>query len=84
MIRGIAGKEQYDIIFIDPPYKLDCITDVLKRLCEAGAIAPNAFVVCESGKEDVFGGDEELKSKFEIQKQAKYSITYITILRPII
>ena len=84
MIRGIAGKEQYDIIFIDPPYKLDCITDVLKRLCEAGAIAPNAFVVCESGKEDVFGGDEELNSKFEIQKQAKYSITYITILRPII
>ena len=29
-----------------------------------------------------FGGDEELKSKFEIQKQARYSITYITVLRP--
>lgn len=84
MIRGIAGKEQYDIIFIDPPYKLDCISDALKMLCDADAIAPNAFVVCESGNEDVFHGDEELKSKFEIQKQAKYSITYITILRPIL
>ncbi len=84
MIRGIAGKEQYDIIFIDPPYKLDCISDVLKKLCEANAIAPGAFVVCESGKEDIFGDNEELKAKFEIQKQAKYSITYITVLRPII
>lgn len=83
MIRGIAGKEQYDIVFIDPPYKLDCISDVLKKLCDANVIAPNAFLVCESGKEDVFGGDEELKAKFEIQKKARYSITYITVLRPI-
>ena len=82
MIRGIAGKEKYDIIFIDPPYKLDCIADVLKKLCNADVIAPNAFIVCESGNEDIFAGDEELKAKFEIQKQAKYSITYITVLRP--
>ena len=82
MIRGIAGKEQYDIIFIDPPYKLDCIDDVLRKLINANAIAKGAFIVCESGKEDIFGGDEELKSKFTVQKQAKYSITYITVLRP--
>lgn len=84
MIRGIAGKEEYDIIFIDPPYKLDCITDVLTKLYDAKVIAPNAFIVCESGKEDIFQGDEELKSKFEIQKKARYSISYITVLRPII
>lgn len=82
MIRGIAGKEQYDIIFIDPPYKLDCISDVLKKLIDANAIAPGAFIVCESGKEDVFGGNEDLANKFTVQKQAKYSITYITVLRP--
>lgn len=83
MIRGVAGKEQYDIIFIDPPYKLDCIKDVLKKLLDARVIAPSAFIVCESGNENIFQGDEELKSHFEIQKQAKYSITYITILRPV-
>ena len=82
MIRGIAGKEQYDIIFIDPPYKLDCISDVLKKLVDANAIAPGAFIVCESGKEDIFAGDEDLASKFTVQKQAKYSVTYITVLRP--
>ena len=82
MIRGIAGKEQYDIIFIDPPYKLDCIADVLEKLIDANVVAPNAFLVCESGKEDIFSENKELKSKFVVQKQAKYSVTYITVLRP--
>lgn len=83
MIRGIAGKEQFDIIFIDPPYKNECISDVLEKLYKANAIAPGAFIVCESGSYDIFQGNEELKSHFEIQKQAKYSITYITVLRPV-
>mgnify|MGYP003297092599 CR=1 FL=1 len=33
-------------------------------------------------KEDIFEGNEELKSKFIIQKQSRYSISYITVLRP--
>lgn len=82
MIRGIAGKEQFDIIFIDPPYKNECISDVLEKLYQEKAIASGAFIVCESGNEDIFQGNEELKSHFEIQKQTRYSITYITILRP--
>ena len=82
MIKGIANKEQYDIIFIDPPYKMGCIPDVLNRLCDANVIAPNAFIVCESGSEDIFQGEDGLKARFEIQKQARYSISYITVLRP--
>ena len=83
MIKGISGKEQYDIIFIDPPYKNDCIADVLDKLCKGDVIANGAFVICESGKEDIFGDNEELKSKFTVQKQAKYSISYVTVLRPV-
>lgn len=82
MIKGIAGKEQYDIIFIDPPYKNDCIADVLDKLCKGNVIAKGAFVICESGEEDIFKGNEELSSKFEIQKSARYSISYVTVLRP--
>jgi len=82
MIKGISGKEQYDIIFIDPPYKNGCIADVLDKLCKGDVVAKGAFVICESGSEDVFGGNEELRAKFEIQKQARYSISYVTVLRP--
>ena len=81
MIQGIAGKEKYDIIFIDPPYKDNIIKDVLSLLCKAKAINEGAFIVCESGKEDIFEGNDELKKKFIIQKQSKYSISYITVLR---
>ena len=82
MIKGISGKEQYDIIFIDPPYKNDCIADVLDKLCRGDVIANGAFVICESGIEDIFGGNEELRAKFEIHKQARYSVSYVTVLRP--
>lgn len=82
MIKGIAGKEQYDIIFIDPPYKSHCIGDVLDKLCKGDIIAKNAFVICESGEEDIFNGNEELRSKFDIQKSTRYSISYVTVLRP--
>ena len=82
MIQGIANKEKYDIIFIDPPYQDKIILDVLKRLFDADVINENAFIVCESGKEDIFECDEELKNKFFIHKQSKYSISYITVLRP--
>ncbi|MBO5439293.1 MAG: 16S rRNA (guanine(966)-N(2))-methyltransferase RsmD [Clostridia bacterium] len=84
MIQGIAGKEKYDIVFIDPPYKDGVIADVLELLCKANALNNGAFVVCESGKDDIFENKEELKRKFEIQKQSRYSISYITILRPIL
>lgn len=83
MIRGISGKEKYDIVFIDPPYKNECIADVLERLIDGDVLAPGAFVVCESSKADIFDVDEALASKFVVQKSARYSITYITILRPI-
>ena len=83
MIQGIAGKEKYDIVFIDPPYKDRVISEVLNLLYKANALNSGAFIVCESGNEDIFDGIEELKNKFEIQKQSRYSISYITVLRPL-
>ena len=81
MLRGLSGKEQYDIIFIDPPYKLNCIDDVLKKLLQGNIISDNAFIVCENGGEDIFNGNEELASKFVVYKKNRYSVSYITILR---
>ena len=81
MIKGISGKEQYDIIFIDPPYKQKCISDVLSRLISGNVIADNAIVICESGDADIFDDNEELKEKLLVQKQSRYSISYVTVLR---
>ena len=80
IIRGGAGKETYDIIFIDPPYKDKIIPDVLNELLKSGVINEFTKIICEGSDEDVFGNNTEIASKFNVEKRAKYSITYITIL----
>lgn len=47
-IRGVAGKEQYDIVFLDPPYASGLLPEALRKLSDAGLFAPGAIVVCES------------------------------------
>lgn len=80
MIRGLAGKESFDFIFIDPPYKDKVIPNVLRELLKADIIADGAKIICESSDADVFYADEELSRGFDVFKQSKYSISYITVL----
>ncbi|MCQ2423422.1 MAG: 16S rRNA (guanine(966)-N(2))-methyltransferase RsmD [Clostridia bacterium] len=47
-IRGAAGKEQYDIVFLDPPYASGLLPEALRKLSDAGLFAPGAIIVCES------------------------------------
>lgn len=47
-IRGVAGKEQYDILFLDPPYASGMMADSLKKLADAALLAPGATVICET------------------------------------
>lgn len=81
MIRGIAGKEKYNIVFIDPPYKDDCISNALDLLVKADALEENAFVICENGGQNVFGDNESLEKLFTVYKQSRYSVSYVTVLR---
>jgi 16S rRNA (guanine(966)-N(2))-methyltransferase RsmD len=80
MIRGLAGKESFDFIFIDPPYKDKVIPNVLRELLKADVIADGAKIICESSDADVFCADEKLSREFDVFKQSKYSISYITVL----
>ncbi len=80
-LRKTRGREPFDLIFIDPPYALACVGDALARILEAGAAAPGCLLVCESGEEDIFAGNDALRSRFEVVKAARYSVSYVTILR---
>ncbi|MBQ3040816.1 MAG: 16S rRNA (guanine(966)-N(2))-methyltransferase RsmD [Clostridia bacterium] len=82
MLSNLYEKEAFDIVFIDPPYKSKVIPDALNRLINSKTISSHTKIVCESGDADIFDLDEGLKEKFEIIKQARYSISYITILVP--
>ena len=100
-IRGAAGRDRYDIVFLDPPYNSGLLTSSLKLISSADILNTGAYIVCESDCDipvkakrarkdeglaaeyilrDVFGGDEELESKFSIVKSTLYGRTRITIL----
>ncbi len=80
-LRKARTREPFDLIFIDPPYALSCVADALSRILEAGVAAPGCLIVAESGEEDIFASAPTLRDTFEVVKEARYSITHITILR---
>ena len=81
-IRKASGRDLYDLVFIDPPYAMQCCTDALVRLCEAGILLDGAIAVLECGDEEV--DTERLKELgFECTKSTSYgkkTALYIFIL----
>ena len=59
-IRKASGREQYDLVFVDPPYAMECCADAANYLAEKGLIIPGAIVVLESGEEEIDQADKRL------------------------
>lgn len=74
-IKAYAHKNKFDIIFLDPPYALHLIPDVLKRINEAELLAENGMIICESEDDAVY----EMEGT-KVIKHVKYGRAYITIL----
>lgn len=75
-IRAAAGREQFDLIFLDPPYAKGYLWDALKRLVEGNVAAPGAIILCESGDEETNAPDGLI-----FVKQVRYSRTFISVFR---
>ncbi len=80
-VRKAGGKDTWNLVFIDPPYHMDCVGDALERILRAKIVPAGGIVVTESGHPDIFRGHEEIQSRFAVVKAARYSISYVTILR---
>ena len=74
-IRRLRG-EKIDIVFLDPPYAMNVIPQVLEEI--RPLLKPTSTVVCESGNDIT----NAIGEKYEIVKNAKYGIAYVTILNP--
>jgi len=70
-IRKAAGRESYDLVFIDPPYAMECCVEAAELLVKSKLIIPGAIVVMESGEEKVDISDRRLLG-YEIIKSASY------------
>lgn len=70
-IRKASGRDRFDLVFIDPPYAMECCVEAAMRLRDAELIIPGAIVVLESGTESVAEGDPRLAG-FEFVKSTSY------------
>ena len=77
-IRKASGRERFDLVFIDPPYAMECCEDAVERLASSGLLAAGAIVVLESGTENP---DFSAREDFEVLKSTHYGKkTFINIL----
>lgn len=70
--RGIA----FSLVFLDPPYRMTAMPEVMEELAEKGMLEPEASVVIEHDAAVQY--PEELKG-FRLKRSAKYGDTAVTI-----
>ncbi len=70
-IRKASGREQYDLVFIDPPYAMECCADAAAYLAKTELIIPGAIVVLESGEEEISLDDPRLAG-YRVIKSTHY------------
>lgn len=73
-LSGNPGE--FDIIFIDPPYKLDVYEKIVDLLISGGILSSNGIIILESERE--LNINESLFSKVKLYK---YGIAKVYILR---
>lgn len=71
-------REQFDIIFLDPPYNTGLLTKAIDEIYQKGLLSPNGIIVAESEHM----GEEPDDEYFDIIKRAKYGKTTVFVLRP--
>lgn len=80
-IRKAAGRDKFDLVFIDPPYALACCREAVERLVDADLLLRGAIVVLESGEEYEELPTDGVFRRFEVLKSTHYGKkTFINIL----
>ena len=79
-LRKAAGKEKFDIVFIDPPYAERIALDAMARVIAADMVKYGTLFVLES-EEDLLADATPDGTVFDVIKAKKYGRTYVHILR---
>ena len=79
-IRKASGREKFDLVFIDPPYAMECCLDAAAYLAKTELVMPGALLVLESGEEEISPEDERLFG-YDVIKCTHYGKkTAVTVL----
>lgn len=81
-IRSAAGRNKFDIVFLDPPYGLRILPQVTAELYDAGLLADGAILVCEDERLGL-ADDVMVEARYQKIKDARYGRVSITYLTPL-
>ena len=75
-LRAASGREQFDLIFLDPPYGAHLLSDVLHRISALHLLAEDGYLVIEDEREEPWEAEGTSLYRF-----ASYGRLHITILK---
>lgn len=67
-------NKKYDIIFLDPPYKMNLITPSIKKIIDNDLLNDNGLIICEYETEDIV-------CNLKIYKEKQYGSKKIIIYK---
>jgi 16S rRNA G966 N2-methylase RsmD len=73
-----AQREQYHLIFLDPPYRTDLLENSLKKITEIDMLSENGIIICESPADKVL---PELPQPYQKGREYRYGKIKITVYR---
>ncbi|MEF9920864.1 MAG: 16S rRNA (guanine(966)-N(2))-methyltransferase RsmD [Erysipelotrichaceae bacterium] len=76
--RCVIENKQFDYIYLDPPYDLGAMNEVLTFIDEHFLLRKDGFLICETLKKELLADDF---NQFKIEKEATYGISKITYYR---
>ena len=72
-----AGQ-RFDLVYLDPPYRLQKMVRDLKQLARLNLLTSHALVICETDNHTVLNDNV---GGYRLIKRRKYGITLVTIYR---
>lgn len=69
-LRRLEGKDEFDFIFLDPPYKSQCEQDILAYLASSGLLKDDARIIAEAAGDTDFSFVQKLG--FTVLKEKRY------------
>lgn len=70
--------EQFDVLFLDPPYKLNAYEEAVGMILERDLLKKDGWIILESDKDRTYDFSQ---LDIHIEKEAVYGITKITYLK---
>ena len=78
----LAGKEKYDIIFLDPPYATNLAIEALQQIIEKSCLTQEGIVVIETDDEERIEKEiEKLSPTVDVYDRRKYGRVKLIFVR---